>query len=69
MNKRVETGPYRFDGDWPGYFIRGDEALALAKKLRFAADAAGKRNDAHDFLIALASRLEECRAVPQQGAA
>jgi hypothetical protein len=27
---RVETGVVQFGADWPGVFIRGDEALALA---------------------------------------
>jgi hypothetical protein len=31
---RVETGPIQFGNDWPGIFIRGDNALALAMALR-----------------------------------
>ena len=27
---RVETGPVQFGDDWPGIFIRGDRALAMA---------------------------------------
>jgi hypothetical protein len=30
---RVETGPIRFGDDWPGVFIRGDNALAFANVL------------------------------------
>jgi hypothetical protein len=30
---QVRTGPVRFGEDWPGIFIRGDEALALAHRL------------------------------------
>lgn len=26
---RPETGPMQFEGDWPGIFIRGDEALGI----------------------------------------
>jgi hypothetical protein len=26
---RVETGAIQFGGDWPGLFIRGDDAMAL----------------------------------------
>jgi hypothetical protein len=38
---RAETGAMRFAGDWPGLFIRGDEALmgyvpSLAQVLAFA---------------------------------
>jgi len=28
--KRRETGPIQFGDDWPGIFIRGDEALGMA---------------------------------------
>jgi hypothetical protein len=28
--KRVETGPVQFGSDWPGLFIRGDDALYYA---------------------------------------
>jgi len=30
---RVETGPIQFGNDWPGVFIRGDEALYFARVL------------------------------------
>lgn len=30
---RAETGPMRFGDDWPGVFIRGDNALAFANLL------------------------------------
>lgn len=28
-NDRIETGPVQFNDDWPGFFIRGDNAFAL----------------------------------------
>jgi hypothetical protein len=28
-NDRVETGPVQFNDDWPGFFIRGDNAFAI----------------------------------------
>jgi hypothetical protein len=31
---RIETGPIRFDDDWPGVFIRGDNAFYFAACLR-----------------------------------
>ena len=31
---RVETGPVQFGNDWPGLFVRGDEALALASMIQ-----------------------------------
>ena len=30
---RVETGAVQFEGDWPGIFIRGDNALAYGYML------------------------------------
>jgi hypothetical protein len=33
FGKRVETGAIQFGDDWPGLFIRGDEAFALAMDL------------------------------------
>lgn len=33
---RVETGPLQFGDDWPGIFIRGDNALADAAMLEIA---------------------------------
>jgi hypothetical protein len=37
--ERVETGPVQFGDDWPGIFIRGDQALALACMLDGMAQA------------------------------
>jgi len=33
---RVETGPVQFGDDWPGVFIRGDNALTFAHMLQEA---------------------------------
>lgn len=34
MNERAETGPMRFGNDWPGIYIRGDNALGMAADLK-----------------------------------
>lgn len=34
---RVYTGPIKFEGDWPGYFYRGDDAKILADVLSHVA--------------------------------
>lgn len=34
--QRVETGPVQFGNDWPGVFIRGDNAMYYAMMLRIA---------------------------------
>jgi hypothetical protein len=31
---RIETGAVQFGDDWPGLFIRGDEAIILAANIR-----------------------------------
>jgi hypothetical protein len=33
QSERIETGPIQFGDDWPGVFIRGDEALDYAMLL------------------------------------
>lgn len=33
-DNRVETGVVRFNDDWPGVFIRGDNAFAYAQYLK-----------------------------------
>lgn len=38
------TGPMRFDGDWPGFFLRGDNAFDLANTIE-AALALGSQLD------------------------
>lgn len=35
-NGRPETGPMQFGDDWPGVFIRGDNALFYAKAVESA---------------------------------
>lgn len=35
---RVETGAVQFGNDWPGLFVRGDNAFSLAWRIRRLAD-------------------------------
>lgn len=37
-NKRAETGPMQFGDDWPGVFVRGDNAMYYATILRQIVD-------------------------------
>lgn len=39
---RMETGMMRFQGDWPGLFIRGDDATGLMVSVRAVLDFAEK---------------------------
>lgn len=33
-SSRIETGPVQFGDDWPGYFIRGDNAFAITMAIQ-----------------------------------
>ena len=62
--ERVETGPIRFGDDWPGMFIRGDNALAFAAAITMYLDPGIDQNSRHIFhkvLESLAELLRECR--------
>ncbi len=50
---RVRTGPMVFEGDWPGYFIRGDELPLTLLKLT----AKALRANADDVLAGMVERL------------
>jgi len=39
---RIETGMMRFWGDWPGLFIRGDDAIGHMNSIRAVLDFAEK---------------------------
>lgn len=60
--KRIETGIVQFNDDWPGFFLRGDDAFALAQLLErarttFPRTAAAQR--LNDELKDWAERLGE----------
>ena len=61
MSERPETGPMQFPDDWPGVFIRGDNALAYSHVLGRAV-AALKDDDAVAALVLqkLAGLLGSC---------
>ena len=70
MNTRTETGQLQFADDWPGIFIRGDDALCYASVLKrlFAkaekqAKASPETFEANDWikLQNLAVLLDSCR--------
>jgi hypothetical protein len=73
-SERIETGVMTPKGDWPGIFIRGDDALSYAVQLRAALAAAEERAasgmmphaeaTAWERLQAMADLLESCRAAP-----
>lgn len=46
QEERVETGVVRFGDDWPGYFMRGDNAMGFAITLKQYLDIQEKRMSA-----------------------
>ena len=60
---RIETGPLRFENDWPGVFIRGDDAIGYSAVVRRAAEKMAELEDADVSLarlIELANLLRSC---------
>lgn len=52
---RVETGTTQFGDDWPGVFIRGDNAFAYGAALRVVLEGMTEPNpETHDPLDAMA---------------
>lgn len=62
--RRVEIGVVQFDGDWPGVFIRGDEALALARQIEMARDRGVDPAFILDRIVAL---LRSCDVTTKAG--
>lgn len=52
---RLETGPLKAGTDWPGFFLRGDEALGLRHSLKTFIDAY-RGNTPDEVALALAIR-------------
>lgn len=64
--RRAETGPMAFGDDWPGIFIRGDNAAYYAMTLQqFLEDPAGMKDTLwHAQLDNLVSLLSGCIVGP-----
>lgn len=60
---RVETGILQFDKDWPGIFIRGDEAMGMAQDLKrigeFIDDFGDTSNIGSKLLFDTVQRIKE----------
>ena len=64
QDERVETGATQFGDDWPGVFIRGDNAFAYAMYIK-AALQGGEDNVAQIYrsgALGLVRLLESCNA-------
>jgi hypothetical protein len=42
---RARTGAIQFQDDWPGLFVRGDDALGAAARIRTLQERIGKHPD------------------------
>ncbi len=65
---RAETGAMCFGDDWRGLFIRGDNALAFARKLAFLIPTSypGARGEVLELLKLLESADHSRTGVPVQ---
>ena len=57
--ERVETGAVKFGDDWPGLFIRGDDAFYLEQILNQAARKARLSPFELDFLNLLMNIIQD----------
>lgn len=67
QTERVETGPTQFGDDWPGIFVRGDNAFAYAMALSEAIErleTVMNKRKIEDFLIL--GQLENLRDLLKQ---
>jgi folate-dependent phosphoribosylglycinamide formyltransferase PurN len=55
---RAETGVMQFDGDWPGIFVRGDEAMARSTSLREIAKRLRDKDRKETDVVIIAGYLE-----------
>jgi hypothetical protein len=55
---RAETGVLQFDGDWPGVFVRGDEAHGKATILRGCAERLRDKDKQERDLLIIERYLE-----------
>jgi hypothetical protein len=71
QEQRVRTGKLQFENDWPGVFIRGDDALSYAAAIRgllaageprdLSDDEMNKWHICHSSLLELEALLKSCR--------
>lgn len=57
---RPETGPMQFGEDWPGIFIRGDNALADANMLQEVVKHLGDDWIARNIITSMITLLRSC---------
>ena len=64
MSERVETGPIQFGDDWPGVFIRGDNAAGYAQSLEALLNSHPSPNFVHEAVCkGLIRTLQSCNLV------
>lgn len=65
LDERIETGPVQFNDDWPGVFIRGDNAMFYGMALKSLLSMLKNDNDMERMLTisplyGLAELLASC---------
>lgn len=66
LDSRPESGPMQFGDDWPGVFIRGDNAMGYSMALESIAQRLTE-NDQHNAILelmtlrGLVDLLKSCR--------
>ena len=66
LDARPETGPMQFGDDWPGVFVRGDDALGYASAVRRAVETLAEVDSSSvdvSRLAKLAELLGSCRVL------
>ena len=63
--KRIETGAVQFGDDWPGVFLRGDNAAYYATALRSVLETGGNALE-RGMLKSLYDDLRSCAVGPAQ---
>jgi hypothetical protein len=59
-SRRIPTGAMQFEEDWPGLFVRGDDAIGLLTELRRVKDIAAQ------YGILLGHKIETIAEIIEQ---
>lgn len=57
---RIPTGPMAFEGDWPGFFFRGDELPNTELRYAIIRLREHSEDDAAQFLERLLDKMRGC---------
>ena len=63
----VPSGPMQFQEDWPGLFVRGDDAIGLGLDIRHVIEVLKEKKVDDERLWLPLSRLKKMSEVIEQG--